>query len=319
MNTILKNAVHSIQIGVEDFQSEDERRVLSSVRNIVAGILLLFKEKLRRLSPENSDEVLIKQSIKPFFIDDVIVFCGSGKKTVDVFMIKERFESLGVQVDWKAFEKIVHIRNEIEHYKTDKTHNELKEIISNSFIIIHDFVPLQLKSIPSNLFGEDTWNILLDASSEYRKRLEGCHNEIKLLGFYGEEFIDEVIGHFNCKTCYSKLIKPMNSDSDLCNSQYLCTVCNCDGSFSQVLEAAVKRHFEYDTYRAMKDGGDRLPVGWCPNCNRKTFLEKHNTCIACGSGLSYKKCHICGEILHSEHQDFDGFCDYCYESFNKDD
>ena len=37
MDTILKNAVQSLQIGIEDFESADERRVLSSVRNVTAG------------------------------------------------------------------------------------------------------------------------------------------------------------------------------------------------------------------------------------------------------------------------------------------
>jgi hypothetical protein len=61
MKTILENAVSSIQIGIEDYQSNDPRRVLSVVRNLSAGVLLLFKEKLRQLSPDGSDEVLIKQ------------------------------------------------------------------------------------------------------------------------------------------------------------------------------------------------------------------------------------------------------------------
>jgi hypothetical protein len=62
MHTILENAVQSLQIGIEDYQSTDQRRTLSAVRNITAGVLLLFKEKLRQLSPPNSNDVLIKQN-----------------------------------------------------------------------------------------------------------------------------------------------------------------------------------------------------------------------------------------------------------------
>jgi hypothetical protein len=47
MNTMLENAVQSVQIGVEDYLSKNSRRALSAVRNVSAGILLLFKEKLR--------------------------------------------------------------------------------------------------------------------------------------------------------------------------------------------------------------------------------------------------------------------------------
>lgn len=59
MDTILTNAIQSIQIGVEDYRSDDRRRLLSAIRNVQAGILLLCKEKLhhggrrsRNLLPE---------------------------------------------------------------------------------------------------------------------------------------------------------------------------------------------------------------------------------------------------------------------------
>ena len=77
MDTLIDNAVQSIQIGVEDFTSDDPRRVLSAVRNVSAGVLLLFKEKLRELSEEGTDEVLLKQKIKPVPVDGKIIFVGS--------------------------------------------------------------------------------------------------------------------------------------------------------------------------------------------------------------------------------------------------
>ena len=61
--SILNNAVESIQVGVEDYLMDDSRRYLSAVRNICAGILLLYKEKLCRLSPSNNGEILIKKDI----------------------------------------------------------------------------------------------------------------------------------------------------------------------------------------------------------------------------------------------------------------
>jgi len=61
--SLLQNAIDSIQVGVEDYRMDDDRRYLSAVRNICAGILLLYKEKLKRLSPLYDKEVLIKQSI----------------------------------------------------------------------------------------------------------------------------------------------------------------------------------------------------------------------------------------------------------------
>jgi hypothetical protein len=55
---LLTNAIESIQLGVEDYRAGTRPRLLSAVRNIHAGILLLYKEKLRRLSSTDSNNVL---------------------------------------------------------------------------------------------------------------------------------------------------------------------------------------------------------------------------------------------------------------------
>jgi len=46
MHTILDNAIQSIQIGIEDYRSDDPRRLLSAVRNVRTGIVLLCEEQL---------------------------------------------------------------------------------------------------------------------------------------------------------------------------------------------------------------------------------------------------------------------------------
>jgi hypothetical protein len=60
MNPLLKNAVVSIQLGLEDFASDDERRIISAARNLYSGVLLLAKEVLRQLSPPGSNDILIR-------------------------------------------------------------------------------------------------------------------------------------------------------------------------------------------------------------------------------------------------------------------
>lgn len=132
MNTILENAVQSIQIGIEDYNSTDNRRVLSAIRNIVSGILLLFKEKLRELSPPDSNEVLIKRKVVPIIDKNGNVkYKGIGKKTVSTFEISERFETLGIEFDIKRLKRIIETRNDIEHYCTNEPQARLKELLTN--------------------------------------------------------------------------------------------------------------------------------------------------------------------------------------------
>lgn len=104
MDSLLTNAIQSIEIGIEDSCSDDPRRVVSAVRNLQAGILLLCKEHLRRRSPPGSKEVLIKVAIAPTIgPDGDLVFIGGGDKTIDQQTIIERFSLLGETVDWLCF------------------------------------------------------------------------------------------------------------------------------------------------------------------------------------------------------------------------
>ena len=59
--------------------------------------------------------------------DGSISFEGTGNKTVDVHGIRERFLSLKIDVDWKRFEEINQLRNDIEHYYTSKSPDAVKE------------------------------------------------------------------------------------------------------------------------------------------------------------------------------------------------
>jgi hypothetical protein len=146
VDLLLENAVESIKAGVEVYEQGDHGRLLSSVRGIHAGILLLYKEALRRLSPANSDEVFIKAKILPKRdAKGRIYFVGDGKKTVDVQQIKERFESLDIITDWKRFDHITKVRNEVEHYYTNTSKKALQGLIADAFVLVRNFITVELK------------------------------------------------------------------------------------------------------------------------------------------------------------------------------
>lgn len=95
--SMLANAVASIRLGVEDFRDaeNDEARALSAIRNLTAGLLLLFKVKLQELSPAGSKEALLKQTVTPVLdTDGNPIWIGTGSKTVDVQIIILRLKGL---------------------------------------------------------------------------------------------------------------------------------------------------------------------------------------------------------------------------------
>jgi hypothetical protein len=99
MNPLLKNAVVSIQLGLEDFASDDERRIISAARNLYSGVLLLAKEVLRQLSPPGSNDILIRTKKAVKEADGIVKLVGDGKKTIDRFDIEETFKQLQLGVD----------------------------------------------------------------------------------------------------------------------------------------------------------------------------------------------------------------------------
>lgn len=318
MDTLLNNAVQSIQIGVEDYQSSDSRRILSAVRNITSGVLLLFKERLKELSPLNSDEVLLKQYIKPIIgAGGSVEFVGKGNKTVDTYQIEERFKTLGIEVDWKRFRKIIEARNNIEHYCTSESEDRLKELLSDCFLIIRNFVAENLKYEPIELLGEDTWSVLLKITEVYKKELEECRKEFSLIT-WDSETLYSISENIRCNNCYSQLVKPTNPDKEPPILEFHCSSCGEYFLFEDIVSELVSEYYEADHYIAMTDGGEP-PTSNCHECGEDTYVIQEDQCVRCGTTRAYKTCPLCGEYLSTDEQEFNGLCGYHYHTAMKDD
>ncbi|RLW63957.1 MAG: hypothetical protein B6D73_14310 [gamma proteobacterium symbiont of Stewartia floridana] len=319
MNTLLKNAIESIQIGVEDYKSNDPRRVLSSVRNISAGVLLLFKEKLRQLSPPDSDEVLIKQIIKPKMVFGQLSFVGNGKKTVDVQQIKERLNTLGIEIEWQRLDKIIRVRNDIEHYCTSQPGSRVSELISQSFLIIQDFLKNQLGSEPIDTLGESTWEALLDATEVYEKELKECHEALDDVD-WKTEALAKAVYEIRCPECHSELIKP-NDISEYGTDECVCLCSSCGNKYTltpEILEEAITEAFYGETYIAMTDGGEP-PISSCHECGMESYVYEEDSCAICLGARPYSSCGRCGASLSTDEQDLNGLCGYCHHITFKDD
>ncbi|MDM0043770.1 hypothetical protein QTH91_04680 [Variovorax dokdonensis] len=317
-DTIKANAVSSLQIAVEDFQSDDPRRALSTVRNMVAGILLLFKEKLRDLSPPNSDEVLIKKDIVPKMTAHGIEFVGQGKKTADVMDLKVRFKALGINVDWATVDKIVELRNRLEHYKDSATAAEMKKMVADTFTVISSFISNELKEDPRSLLGDVTWSVLLEEAAVYQAEKDACKlamGEIKwefqALGAISEKFC--------CTECGADLLKPL--DVEVEHQEYLefkCVSCGHESSFGDLIEDACNETYDSDNYSAAKDGGEPATTT-CHECSLETFVFQEGACVNCSASLSHTECVVCGEALGPFDQENNGLCGYHAHQWNKDD
>jgi len=312
---LLTNAVESIQVGVEDYQTGTRPRLLSAVRNIHSGILLLYKEALRRESPKESNDALMMAKIVPARDPSgKVVFVGVGNRTVDTQQIKERFDALGIATDWKRLEHIATVRNDIEHRYPKVDQKALQGVIADSFLIIRDFLANQLKHDPREELGEEVWQAMLEVADVYAREKEEC---TKLLGQvkWKSDALEEGLGDLTCSECGSDLLKPVENQFGEVILQ--CSLCGEEERPEDYVPKAIKSALQVASYIAAKDGGD-TPYVHCPECGEQTYVVEERRCAVCEHEAEHT-CARCGNEIPPEELDSEPFCGYCAHMMNKDD
>lgn len=314
--SILDNATASIQIGIEDYKciAEDSRRIQSSIRNIYAGILLLFKYKLQQLSPDGSDEVLIRTKIIPQINveTDAVSWKGVGKKTVDVQEIKDRFKALNISINEGYLNSLQKIRNDIEHYYIQQSESQIKEAITKAFHLIINFCPY-IEIEPIKLLGQECWEIMLDISTIYDKERKECLDNLKAVSWKYSQ-VESAIDKLRCPKCDSELIKVVD-DNAVEDPDFLCRVCGEESSYQDVIGSSIADALYDNSHYNIAQGGEPV-TGICPECGNDSFSFYEGVCLACHHELEYTECEFCGEALSLDEQELNGLCSYC--SYKKD-
>ena len=140
MSEIFDNAITSIVLGIEDFETGTDDRMLSAARNYYAGLLLLAKECLVRAAPQADAMDVIGAKFKPKpdgegGVDHEVV----GYTTVDLTHLKSRFKDFGLEWPDADINKLQRFRNDIEHHHLKEPVSALGEAIASSFPMVVDF------------------------------------------------------------------------------------------------------------------------------------------------------------------------------------
>lgn len=309
--SILQNAIDSIALGIEDYESSDSRRLISCTRNLFAGILLLFKHKLVDLSPPGSDEVLIKQRVLPILDStDGLKWVGTGDKTVDVQQIRERFSNLGIAVDWKRVEKINKYRNDVEHYHSPLSQNAVRALIADSFLVIRDFVRNHLGQDPLDLFGTETWEALTSVAEVYEIEKKECLKNIDAIDWKYDSLEDALLD-FRCTECGSGLIDVSSPSpgADRWEVNFRCRSCGKVWNFETMAEKVIMEYYGGQNYLAFKEGGDPATIT-CPECGHDTYLLEEDCCVICEVSVE-RECQRCGMDIPAVEIDGSGYCSWC--------
>lgn len=308
--SILNNAIVSIQLGIDDYQAaqESEARVLSAIRNLTAGLILLFKCKLQELSPEGTDEVLLKSKILPNMDNDgKVVWKGKGAKTVDVDEIIERLKALGIDgIEWGRLRDLRDIRNEIEHYYSQRPISRIMEAMASSFYLIQQFVPKYLGLNPTELLGKNYWSYLVDQDAFFREELKDCQENLQKVSWPAAD-LEKAIPEMCCLDCGSPLVKAEDPNASILDISICCTKCGHTTIYEEFVEATLSEFFAGELHQAARFKiAD--PLLECPSCERLTFIPSDDRCAACLETPRKNTCKTCGDDLDPFG---DGLCSFC--------
>lgn len=318
-----QNAVTSIRLGVEDFQlarapadqGGDPERALSAVRNLFAGMLLLFKYGLakRVTKPEEIDLVLFnppKHIVPHPDAKGGVHWRPVGKfakQTIDVEGIKVRFAAFKIGVDWKAMEQLQSERNNLEHLHPTQSIGAIAEFVADMFPILQRFVVDELEEVPFDFLGPG-WTIMLEHREFFEARLQEC---LAAWPSVVRDGVQKYMGMIRCGECGSPLVQPSEEDED----EYACMACGAHDSFMpQLVELIEEEEGGYNPF-----DGDEPPVIDCPQCDKPLFVVSSGECLWCDYELEDRECLLCGEGLGVDEQDNGGLCGYHAHQRDKDD
>jgi hypothetical protein len=307
--SLFANAIESIQIGVEDLLKNDDRRVLSAVRNIHAGVLLLCKEKLRRLSP--ADELLLAQRFEPRRNAAGQISVVAVGNTVGVEEIRRRFTAFGIKFDWKRFEAISDIRRNIEHFYFQGTRDRAREAVADALVLIRHLLVDTLHEDPLKTLGSECWSALLENADLFDAELGACRATMSSV-VWQTEAASRAQDDLICPSCRSSLVRQRNPGNTKQSELVLCcSACGKMPELGPVLSLAFDETFGIESHVAVKDGGEP-PIETCPECGEETYVVAETRCAACDFELPEDAtCAVCGNGLSPEdYVEHDGLCSY---------
>lgn len=291
---LYRNALNAIQTGVEDFNVGSPERLASAVRNLTAGILLLCKEKLRRLSPYN--EILIWKNLKPILDGDGdVVLERVGHTTVDVSDIEGRFKSCGVECDVALLKSISKVRNAVEHHYVEDA-NAIRGAFVDGLRFLTSFMPEHLRVDPRDELDADAWESLLEQKGVEDALRKECRATYQHMDW--PPVLREAIEKVGCPECGSHLVKQTDTkNTNPFIANWACTACGYSQDNSGWAVQILADYFASSSYLAAKDG-DRDPVETCPECTEESFVQDEGMCLSCGFELGDAgECQVCSEPL----------------------
>lgn len=316
MSEIFENAVTSIILGIEDFETGSDERMLSAARNYYAGLLLLAKECLVNTVPAADAMDVISAKFKP--VPDgnggakhVVL----GYTTVDLSQLQQRFKDFGLAWPKVNIKQLQQFRNNLEHYHLKEPTSALREAIASSFPMIVDFFKILDEDPQEHL--ADVWDAIITERDAFEKVRANCVESWKDVEWPAAV---ENLDQMSCPNCQSTLIgQSDNGNTNHQQAEGKCFQCGEGIDCETMMEMVVKASYEIDAYFLAKNGMNS-PIGRCPECSAEAYVEEGETslCFYCGVSIAGKcsRCHNTID-LNDYNPDDPNSCSYCANLWEK--
>lgn len=316
MSEIFDNAVTSIRMGIEDFETDDDDRMMSAARNYYAGLLLLAKECLVRTAPAAEAMTIVGARFKPIPNDDGGVdHVVDGYTTVDLGTLKRRFKDFKLPWPTADISKLQQYRNNLEHYHLAEPIAALREAIASSFPMIVDFFKVLDEDPQHHL--TTVWDVMVAERATFDKLRLECDLTWNAVAWPAPV---NSLDRMSCPNCQSSLIAQDDPANPLhADVEGRCVQCNEEIDHNAMMTLIVNASYETDAYIAAKEGQEPL-IGDCPQCGESAYLDayidegKYGVCFACGTSVD-SVCDRCHErILIDEYEgELCGSCTYAFD------
>ena len=310
---IFRNAIASIQLGVEDYmlavenRPSDNKRLISATRNLFSGVLLLFKSLLAEESAE-SNYSLLKAKLVPSKDGDKITWLGAGKKTVEYEKIKENLRSIDARVDFDSLSRLHGYRNDIEHYYDANNHQfaAVESFLADAFEVVSGFFVQQLgfpRSEMEELITPDIFKVLVDSAAVINNAKKRQDAGFSIMIWH--EGSREALAEACCPKCGTSVLLPEEAKKgkDADESQFKCRGCGEVFFYEEIISAYADKRNEDETN---VPPGDIIPPSiffTCDNCRENTFSFPDKRCINCGH-TDDLRCKFCDNDISEWEYDF---------------
>ncbi len=310
MSDLFENALNSIKLGIDDYQSNDDRRPVSAIRNFYAGVLLLGKECLVRAAPDADPMDIIASHYRPVPDENGgLIHEPKGYSTIDLNEMRNRFKSFGI--DWPEgdIKSLQKLRNDFEHFHSVAPTEKIRQAIAGCFPLVEGFFR-NLEEDPAVALGE-AWEVMLAEEAFFNRQKQECNSSFEKLP-WGDSLSNT--NEIACSNCGSTLIYQQDKgNSDPASIRGKCLACGEAITAEATVKLIVDAEHGVDDYISVKDGAEQI-IHDCPECCEPTYVSGGdvNFCYFCDFSVEGEcaRC-MCGLTVENQSVNNPNLCDYC--------